>query len=60
MGGAIDTMGVFNSLLELEDQLARQLSRAAALEREAGELARQLSENREAVCNLLKEMEGSE
>ncbi len=47
---------IFNSLFELEDQLERQLSRATALEREAGELARQLSEIREAICNLLKEL----
>lgn len=51
---------VFSNLFELENQLARQLSRAAALEREAGELSRQLSEIREAICNLLKELEGRE
>lgn len=51
---------ILSCLEKIEDQIDRQQAEAIKLEREAGELARQLSEIREEVCRLLKEMEGSE
>lgn len=51
-------LGLHKSLSRLEERLDRQHAEAVKLEREAGELARQLSESREAICSLLKDMEG--